>query len=65
MTSAQLKSLFSFNTAPTDSYNKGAGIALTICKEFVDKLNGRIWAESEPGKGSTFYFTVPDVDKNS
>jgi signal transduction histidine kinase len=42
----------------------GTGLGLILCRELIEKHNGRIWGESEQGKGSIFYFTLPFVIKS-
>jgi len=46
-------------TTPGTNNEQGSGLGLLLCKEFVEKHGGRIWIESEPGMGSTFYFSLP------
>ncbi len=38
---------------------QGSGMGLAICRQIMERAGGRLWAESQPGKGSTFYFAVP------
>src|SRR5262249_4473413 len=57
----QAKIFEEFQQADSSTTRKkgGTGLGLSIAKRIIEMHGGRIWVESQPGKGSTFYFTVP------
>ncbi len=64
MTDETINNLFRIDknvTTKGTAGEKGTGLGLIICKEFVEKLGGRIWIESQLGKGSTFWISLNQV----
>ncbi|GIX06322.1 MAG: hypothetical protein KatS3mg115_0725 [Candidatus Poribacteria bacterium] len=54
-----------FRRLQPEDDSPGAGIGLAICKRIVHRHGGRIWVESELGKGAAFFFTIPDRENHS
>ncbi|NVM67133.1 signal transduction histidine kinase [Mucilaginibacter sp. SG538B] len=59
----KLKLLFNFkaNMQYSNEKEKGAGVALMICKDFTEKMNGRIWVENNKEKGAIFCYSLPNI----
>ncbi len=52
------KKFYQIDTSHTRKH-AGSGLGLTICRGYIEGMNGKIWVESEEGKGTTFFFTIP------
>lgn len=62
MSNATLQNLFkrqSFQSRYGTNGEKGTGLGLMLCQDFIEKNKGKVWAESTPNEGSTFHFTIP------
>jgi len=66
MSSGMIDHLFRLDSQINRNGTEGepsSGLGLILCKEFIEKLGGKIEVESEEGKGSIFYFTIPHFDR--
>ena len=62
-----MQKLFKIDSNPTSigtSMEKGTGLGLILCKDFVERNGGTIWVNSQLGRGTKFFFTIPRVNSN-